>query len=106
MANAANIRDPYPSPSQNYSNDDERYPIRSVGFSETSSQIHAGGSSSSVKNTLAIFELDTTTVIDDRFEYGETRYQTLGLLKSRVILVVHTKSETVIRIISTRKATK
>ena len=53
-----------------------------------------------------IFELDTVTVIDDRFEYGETRYQTLGLLKAHVILVVHTESETVIRIISARKATK
>ena len=38
--------------------------------------------------------------------YEEVRYQTLGLLKSRVILVVHTESETVIRIISARKATK
>jgi len=54
----------------------------------------------------AIFALDTVTVIDDRFEYGEVRYQTLGLLKSRVILVVHTESETLIRIISARKATK
>jgi uncharacterized DUF497 family protein len=43
-------------------------------------------------------------VIDDRFEYGETRYQTLGLLKARVIMVVHTESETIIRIISARKA--
>ena len=54
----------------------------------------------------AIFELDTVTVIDDRFEYDETRYQTLGLLKARVIMVVHTESETVIRIISARKANK
>ncbi|HLO32182.1 MAG TPA: BrnT family toxin [Anaerolineales bacterium] len=54
----------------------------------------------------AIFEFDTVTVIDDRYEYEETRYQTLGLLKSRVILVVHTESETLIRIISARKATK
>ena len=54
----------------------------------------------------AIFELDTVTVIDDRFECGETRYQTLGLLKARVIMVVHTESETVIRIISARKANK
>ncbi len=54
----------------------------------------------------AIFEHDIVTAIDDRFDYGETRYQTLGLLKSRVILVVHTESETVIRIISARKATK
>ena len=54
----------------------------------------------------SIFELDTVTVLDDRFEYGEVRYQTLGLLKARVILVVHTESETVIRIISARKANK
>ncbi|MFH1908854.1 MAG: BrnT family toxin [Chloroflexota bacterium] len=54
----------------------------------------------------AIFELDIVTVIDERFEYGETRYQTLGLLKSRVIMVVHNESETVIRIISARKANK
>jgi hypothetical protein len=54
----------------------------------------------------AIFELDTITVMDDRFEYDETRYQTLGLLKARVIMVVHTESETVIRIISARKANK
>ena len=54
----------------------------------------------------SIFELDTVTVIDDRFEYGETRYQTLGLLKTRIIIVVHTESETVIRIISARKANK
>ncbi len=54
----------------------------------------------------AIFAFDTVTVIDDRFEYGEVRYQTLGLLKSHVILVVHTETETVIRIISARKATK
>ena len=54
----------------------------------------------------AIFEHDIVTVIDDRFEYGETRYQTLGLLKSRVIMVVHNESETVIRIISARKANK
>ena len=51
-----------------------------------------------------IFELDTVTVIDDRFEYGEIRYQTLGLLKTRIIMVVHTESETVIRLISARKA--
>jgi uncharacterized DUF497 family protein len=53
-----------------------------------------------------MFKGDIVTVIDDRLEYGETRYQTLGLLKSRVIMVVHTESETVIRIISARKANK
>ena len=54
----------------------------------------------------AIFEHEIVTVVDDRFEYGETRYQTLGLLRSHVIMVVHTESKTVIRIISARKANK
>ena len=54
----------------------------------------------------AIFEGDTVTVIDERFDYGETRYLTLGLLKTRVIVVVHTETATVIRIVSARKATR
>ena len=53
-----------------------------------------------------MFDGDIVTVIDDRVDYGETRYQTLGLLKYRVIMVVHTESETIIRIISARKANK
>lgn len=54
----------------------------------------------------AMFDDDIVTVIDDRFDYGETRYQTLGLLKSRVIMVVHTESDNVIRLISARRANK
>jgi uncharacterized DUF497 family protein len=54
----------------------------------------------------AMFDNDIVTVIDDRFDYGETRYQTLGLLNGRVIMVVHTESDTVIRLISARKASK
>jgi len=54
----------------------------------------------------AIFEGETVTVADDRFDYGETRYMTLGLLRNLVILVVHTESDDVIRIISARKATR
>ena len=57
-------------------------------------------------NTKVKFERDTVTVIDDRVEYDETRYLTLGLLKSRVILVVHTEADDTIRIISARKATR
>ena len=53
-----------------------------------------------------MFEGDIVTVIDDRFDYGEIRYQTLGLVRHRVIMVVHTESETVIRLISAPKANK
>lgn len=46
------------------------------------------------------------TIKDDRYDYGETRYLTLGLLRGRVVAVVHTESEHVIRLISARWATK
>jgi uncharacterized protein len=46
------------------------------------------------------------TIPDDRFDYGEERFVTFGLLQGRVVAVVHTESEDYIRIISARKATK
>jgi uncharacterized DUF497 family protein len=48
----------------------------------------------------------TVTFLDDRFDYGETRFLTLGLFKYRVVAVTHTETEDVIRIISIRKASK
>jgi hypothetical protein len=54
----------------------------------------------------AMFDGDIFTIEDLRFEYGETRYLTFGLLKFRVIVVAHTDEDDVIRIISARKATK
>ena len=53
-----------------------------------------------------IFSGATFTVEDDRFEYGEDRYITLGLLKGQVIVIAHTERNELIRIISMRKATK
>ena len=45
------------------------------------------------------------TVLDDRKEYDEERFISLGLLKSTVVVIVHTEQPDVIRIISMRKAT-
>lgn len=53
-----------------------------------------------------VFEGDTVTVEDDRFDYKEQRFITLGLLEARVIVIVHTERDNLIRIISARKATK
>ena len=53
-----------------------------------------------------VFEGDTLTILDDREEYGEERFVTLGLLKGVVVVIVHTEEENLIRIISMRKATK
>jgi uncharacterized protein len=54
----------------------------------------------------AIFDGCTLTMIDDRYDYGEERFVTIGILEGRVVAVVHTESEDSIRIISIRKATK
>ena len=53
-----------------------------------------------------VFAGVTVTIEDTRYDYSETRYITLGVLKSHVIVVVHTERSESIRIISVRKATK
>jgi uncharacterized protein len=52
-----------------------------------------------------VFDGETATIFDDRFNYGDERFITFGLLDGRVIAVVHTETGTTIRIISVRKAT-
>jgi uncharacterized DUF497 family protein len=53
-----------------------------------------------------IFSGETITRLDDRFEYGESRFLTLGLLKGDVVSIIHTETDDVVRIISVRKASK
>lgn len=53
-----------------------------------------------------IFDYDTVTIEDNRFNYGEQRFIAIGLLNSKMIVVVYTERENIIRIISARKATK
>ena len=48
----------------------------------------------------------TFTFEDDREEYGEQRWVTLGLLNGIVVVVVHTETVDEIRVISMRKAEK
>jgi uncharacterized DUF497 family protein len=54
----------------------------------------------------ALFNGDIITVEDDRADYGEQRFVTLGLLQGRAIAVVHVEPGHCTRIISARKATK
>lgn len=53
-----------------------------------------------------VFAGETVTRLDDRFDYGERRFLTLGLLKGKVIVIVYTQTDKVIRLISVRKASK
>ncbi len=53
-----------------------------------------------------VFAGPTFTFEDNRMDYGEQRWVTLGLLGDRVVVVVHTETDEEIRIISMRKAVK
>lgn len=51
-----------------------------------------------------LFEAPNLTVSDDRTDYGEDRFITIGYLQGRMIIVVWTPRGSVRRIISMRKA--
>jgi uncharacterized DUF497 family protein len=53
-----------------------------------------------------VFENELVTDVDDRFDYGETRFYTLGILDHVVVVVSHTEDDDLIRVISFRKAEK
>jgi len=50
-----------------------------------------------------VFDGQTYTLLDDRFDYGEQRFQTYGLLANRLILVVWTPRNADRHVISMRK---
>jgi uncharacterized DUF497 family protein len=53
-----------------------------------------------------VFSGLTVTIEDDRFEYTERRFITLGMLREIVVVIAHTETEEEIRVISMRKATR
>ena len=50
-----------------------------------------------------IFRGPRLTQIDDRFEYGETRFQTYGFINGRLMIVVWTPRSGFCHVISMRK---
>ncbi|MFA7242569.1 MAG: BrnT family toxin [Sulfuricellaceae bacterium] len=55
---------------------------------------------------LVIEAKATLTFEDRRFDYGEQRFITLGLLRGEVVVVVTTETDAEVRVISMRKADK
>lgn len=51
----------------------------------------------------AVFAGAYLTVLDDREDYGEDRYQTLGLLNETVVMVVWTPRDNTRRVFSMRR---
>jgi uncharacterized protein len=58
------------------------------------------------KSAEDVFNGVTFTFEDDRFEYDEQRFVTLGMLFNEVVSLVHTETENEIHCISFRFATK
>jgi uncharacterized protein len=55
---------------------------------------------------VQVFRGVTFTLEDDRYEYEEHRFITIGMLGSTVVVIAHTEEEDEIRIIPMRKATR
>ena len=53
-----------------------------------------------------VFSGPCVTFVDNRFDYGEERLVTLGLLAGRLITIAHTPRGKATRIISMRKANR
>ena len=53
-----------------------------------------------------VFAGITCTIEDGRFDYGEQRFLSLGMLRDTVVVIAHTETPREIRIISMRKATR
>ena len=54
----------------------------------------------------SLFAGASVTMFDDRFSFEEERFITIGLLEGVVVVVAHTETDEVIRIISARKGTR
>ena len=74
---------------------------------------HAKNRSNFAKHSLDFADAEQVltgpcvTLVDDRFDYGEKRLITLGLLDGRVVVIAHApRDDDITRIISMRKANR
>lgn len=55
-------------------------------------------------DAVHVFAGPALTIEDDRRDYGEKRFQTMGLLNDRLVMIVWTQREDTLHLISMRKA--
>jgi uncharacterized DUF497 family protein len=53
-----------------------------------------------------VFSGSCVTFVDDRFDYGEERFVTLGLLAGRLVVIAHAPRDDRTRVISMRKGNR
>lgn len=50
------------------------------------------------------FDDEAISLVDDRYDYGETRFRSLGMINGRLYVIVFTLTGGVMRLISFRRA--
>ena len=76
------------------------------GWDEAKRQTNLSSHKLDFADAEVVFSGITFTFEDDRFEYGEDRFITLGLLREIVVVIAHAERNDTVRVISMRKATK
>ena len=75
-------------------------------WDENKNQVNIRRRGISFQEASRIFRLSTLDEIDDREDYGETRIASIGEADGRILYVVYTWRNNVIRIISARRANR
>jgi len=75
-------------------------------WSEAKRQANLRNHALDFRDAAKVFEGVTFTYEDNRFDYDERRFVTLGLLQGLPVSIVHTETGNRIHIISFRKATR
>jgi uncharacterized DUF497 family protein len=75
-------------------------------WDERKSRINLAKHGLDFSDAEAVFSGPCITFVDDRFDYGEERLITLGLLAGRAVVIAHAQRNEVVRIISMRKANR
>ena len=75
-------------------------------WDETKSRKNAAKHGLSFEDAEQVFSGPCVTFEDDRFDYGEERLITLGLLAGRLVVIAHSPRDEGTRIISMRKGNR
>ena len=75
-------------------------------WDEAKSRINAAKHGLNFADAETVFQGLCVTFRDDRFDYGEQRFVTLGQLVDRVVVIAHTRRGDKTRIISMRKGNR
>jgi hypothetical protein len=75
-----------------------------IEYDEAKRQATLANRGLDMADSVEVFADPVLTVADDRLDYGEDRFMTVGYLKGRMVVVIWTMRGTIRRIISLRKA--